>query len=272
VPRAARAVGADGCVHLDDGTTIAAEHVVLTHGARHPSMPPWATGTAAVHADEVDLSTIETGTRVVIVGGGITAAHLAVAARARGAVVQIVCRRRIVEREFDSDPGWLGPKCMQEFRAIDDDHRRAAVVHEARGGGSVPVWLLRELDVLAANPKGFEVRVDDVVGWDGKRLSLASGRSTDADAVWCATGWRADIANDVLVRPLLDRTGQAGIAGFAPLDHHLRIRSTSVHVTGPPASLVLGPSAGNLSGARRSARAIAAAVFGLERADSLGAN
>jgi hypothetical protein len=101
-------------------------------------------------------------------------------------------------------------------------------------------------------------------------VRLASGATIEADAVWCATGWRVDAASDHLLGPVLAAAGQSTVEGFVSLDHHLRIRSTAVHVTGPPASLVLGPSAGNLSGARRSGRAVAAAVFGLERADALG--
>lgn len=272
-PRAATAIAPDGCVHLDDGTAIAAEHVVVTHGARWPVMPPWATGSAAVHADQVDLSTAESGSRVVIVGGGLTAAHLAIAAHTRGASVRMVCRRSIVEREFDSDPGWLGPKFMQDFLATDDLHHRAVAVRDARGGGSIPAWLLHQLSLLSATPSPtFEMVFDDVLGWDGTHVCLASGTAIEADVVWCATGWRVDAAADGLLGPLLQCTGQHTVSGFVPLDHHLRVRSTSVHVTGPPASLVLGPSAGNLSGARRSARAVAAAVFGLERAESLGAN
>jgi hypothetical protein len=271
VPRAARAVGADGCVHLDDGTAVTAEHVVVTHGARCPAMPSWATGSSAIHADQVDLSVAEPGSRIVIVGGGITAAHLAIAAHARGASVRIVCRSDVVEREFDSDPGWLGPKLMQEFRALHDEQRRAVMVREARGGGTIPGWLLGQLGVLSANSScTFELLVDEVCGWDGAELALASGATIEADAVWCATGWRVDVAADGLLGPLLQYTGHRAVGGFAPLDRHLRVRSTPVHVTGPPASLVLGPSAGNLSGARRSARIIAAAVFGLERAASLG--
>jgi hypothetical protein len=112
--------------------------------------------------------------------------------------------------------------------------------------------------------------IDDVVGSDGTELCRASGATSEADVVWCATGWHVDAGADHLLGPLLQCAGQSTVDGFIPLDNQLRIRSTAVHVTGPPASLVLGPSAGNLSGARRSARAVAAAVFGLDRADSLG--
>ena len=74
------------------------------------------------------------------------------------------------------------------------------------------------------------------------------------------------------VPPLLQSAGQSTFGGLATLDRNLRVRSTAVHVTGPPVALMLGPSAGKLSGARRSARAIAVAMFGLERADTLWPN
>lgn len=269
--RTVTAVGVDGCVQFDDGSTVSAEHVVVTHGARSATMPSWTIGTTAMHADVVDIFTVTPGSRVVVVGGGITAAHLAIAAHARGASVRLVCRRKVVEREFDSDPGWLGPKSMQGFLAVDDLDQRASMVHEARGGGSIPAWLLRQLRCLSTNswPR-FDMMVDDVLGWDGSEVRLASGTTIEADVVWCATGWRCDAAADSVLGPMLQYIGQQTIGGFVPLDHLLRVRSTPVHVTGPPASLVLGPSAGNLAGARRSARAVSTAVFGPERSDSLG--
>jgi hypothetical protein len=266
--RAATRITHDGRVRLDDGTDLRAEHVVVTHGARQPVVPPWATGPNVVHADHVDLTSVVPGSRVVVVGGGITAAHLAIGAHARGASVQLVSHRRIREQEFDSDPGWLGPKFLAEFLACPDPAERAAAVRSARGGGSVPSWLHRRLSESATS-RGFEMVVDDIVGWDGSRLSRRSG-TTVADTVWCATGWRTDAAGDRLLGPLLECVGQSAVDGFVPLDHRLRIRSTVVHVTGPPASLMLGPSAGNLSGARRSGRRVAEAVFGPERAELLG--
>jgi hypothetical protein len=273
VPSTATGIGPDGTVRLDGGQTISAEHVVLTHGARRPTVPPWTVDSPAVHADDVDLTAVDENSRVVIVGGGITAAHLAIAAYARGASVHLVCRRPIVEREFDSDPGWLGPKYMRGFRSMTDATKRAEAVRHARGGGSVPSWLARQLDALSTRPGSRLHRVvGDIVGWDGTAVHLATGASIQADAVWCATGWCTDAASDDLLGPLLLQADGVAVDGFVCLDHLQRIPSTPVHVTGPPASLALGPSAGNLSGARRSARAVAAGVFGCERADVLGSS
>jgi hypothetical protein len=280
-PATAEAITADGCIQLADGRIIRAQHVIVTHGARQPCTPQWASGSDAVHAEQVDLSTVEAGMRVTVVGGGITAAHLAVGARARGAMVRLISRRDIVEREFDSDPGWLGPKYLQGFLATTDLADRAAAVRAARGGGSVPAWLLAELRAASGAAVGrpalspscggrLAAAVNEVSEASGTQVRLASGEVVDADALWCATGWRSDVASDRLLGPLLRSVDQQDVDGFVVLDHRLRMRSTVVHVTGPPAALALGPAAGNLSGARRSARAVASTVFGVERADQLG--
>jgi hypothetical protein len=61
----------------------------------------------------------------LILGGGIHGVH-------------IVSRHEPRERQFDSDPGWLGPKLMRGFERERSLERRRALIVGARHRGSMP--------------------------------------------------------------------------------------------------------------------------------------
>ena len=60
-----------------------------------------------------------------------------------------------------------------------------------------------------------------------------------------------------------------GTPGSPVLDSLLRVPGTKVHLAGRAATLQLGPTAGNLSGARHAAMAVVTAVFGRNEAMAL---
>jgi len=269
VADAVTSVRASGEVHLGCGTVLRGRHVVLAHNPRQPVMPPWADHTDAVlHAAQVDLRCHRIPQRVVIVGGGLSAAHLVRGAINGGADVTLLHRRPITVRDFDTHPGWLGPKEMAGFSAIGDPYRRARVAANARGGGSVPPWmqtLLRSSHTRGSLHMACAA-VDTVSGGSELVLTATQPDGTTlvvaTDEVWLATGWSTDAATDPLVGPLATRCGAApGFAGGLPVvDRHLRIPSTAVHVMGRLATLELGPTAGNVAGARQGAAVVAGAI------------
>ena len=57
---------------------------------------------------------------VFLIGGGLTDAHLALGAARRGASVDLISRRALRVRAFDTDPGWLGPKRLADFESVVD--------------------------------------------------------------------------------------------------------------------------------------------------------
>jgi hypothetical protein len=289
VPAVATHVSADGVVTVDDGSVIPARHVVLAHAPTAARWPAWAMGVDCVrHSDEVDLRMHPnmTGRRVAVVGGGIGAGHLACGAAIRGAHVHLVHRRPLVERNFDTDPGWLGPKEMRGFTAEQDLDARRVMAAAARGGGSIPGWILGDLEAQAVGgcleivhgdvrschaPAGGGVRLELTVGdnADGGRAAggravggRAVGRGVDVDEVWLATGHVLDVASDPIMGPLLRGPGRRLVGDFPVLDGHLGLPDTRVQVIGRPATLYLGPTAGNLSGARRAAELVVDAVVG----------
>ncbi len=299
VPAVATHVSTDGVVTVDDGSVIEARHVVLAHAPTTARWPAWAAGVDCVrHSDDVDLRMHPdmTGRRVAVIGGGIGAGHLACGAAIRGAHVHLVHRRPLVERNFDTDPGWLGPKEMRGFTAERDLHARGVMAAAARGGGSIPPWILdhladlADLDNLADQagggrleivhrdvhschaPAGGGVRLEFTAGDSAASNRAAGGWAAggraaggcvEVDEVWLATGHVLDIANDPIMGPLVQGPGRRLVGGFAVLDRHLGLPDTPVHVIGRPATLYLGPTAGNLSGARHAAELVVDAVVGV---------
>ncbi len=109
---------------LSDGTTMAAGRLVIATGSGTPQMPTWVgeiegnhPPEALQHSDRIHLPSLHPlqGQRILIVGGGLTSAHLALGALRRGALVHLLCRRTLRRKPFDADPGWLGPRYLKPF-------------------------------------------------------------------------------------------------------------------------------------------------------------
>lgn len=244
----------EGTIICSEGQMLRAEHVVLAHA---PQRAVWVSPLdgSATHADTIDVRTVRDGTRLTVVGGGITAGHLAIGAVERGAHVTLVSRRPLREQDFDMDAGWLGPKLMRGYLATRSLEQRARRAVAARDGGSMPAWMIRRLDQLRA----------------AGRLDVRCGPCGEepADAVWLATGWAPDPTADPLIGPLVATTGTRCVGPFVGLAAGLRLPRTSIQVVGRLATLSLGPTAGNLSGARQAALDVVARVCGVHAADRL---
>jgi cation diffusion facilitator CzcD-associated flavoprotein CzcO len=258
-------------VHLADGTQRRPDRVVLATNTRQPAVP-----SAVRHlvgrdprvrcGDAATLADTPVGGHVVVVGGGLSAGHLAVGAAERGATVTLLTRRHLRVRRFDTHPTWLGPRRRRPFEAEPDPHVRRRTIDDARGGGSVPHRMRRRLatcedrGVLDLRPKVRLVSVE--ANDDHLRVRTSDGEVVRADALWLATGGVIDVTADRLCRPLVAH-GRVTIAGGMPdLDPDLSWPGTRVHLAGAAASLVLGPTAGNLVGQRRAALRFAAVLRG----------
>lgn len=215
----------------------------------------------AVHAAQVDPALVRPDEHVVILGGGLTAGHLACSAVARGGRVTLLTRRPLVEREFDTDPGWLGPRHMQRYLATDCLTSRARLAAEARGGGSMPGWMLARL-TAAERAGSLSHRVQPTAASSEPRTTEAVVGAVveavvelDADHLWCATGWTLATTCDPVLGPLVGATACDTVGELLVLGPRLELPRTAVpvHVVGRPATLQLGPTAGNLAGARRAA-------------------
>jgi len=262
------AAAADTTLSLTDGTIVTARHTVLAVNPARRRIPNWVAEARVdqpgrvSHADDIDLRGADlSGWRLAVVGGGLTAGHLAAGAAERGADVKLLIRRGLRESMFDTDPGWLGPKYLRDFEGISDPGERLRVCLAARDGGSMPPWMTRRLRAL-----GQQGRLEIVEGTPIVEASSTEDavclRTNDATVhrfsnVWLATGSQPDVMAHPLTSMLARSHPTTVLEGWPVLDPVLRWPGTTVHLLGRPAMLALGPAAGNLWGGRMGGRLIA---------------
>jgi len=266
-PDAVIEVTADGEILTQGGDRVRADHVVW---ATNSSVPAVVFPGREADMCRVDVEIAHRPGSVAVVGGGLTAAHLVERAVERGAHVEWLTRREVELRDFDTDPGWLGPKEMEGFAAEPDPRLRLERVFAARGGGTVPPWIMRRIS--RAEQAGRVCRrvgaiaIDGVDGVDGASVVgvRVDGVAVAVEQVILATGSRPCVA----ASPPLDRLCRSVdvecIDGRPVLDNSLRLPGSVVHVMGRLAQLQLGPTAGNLAGARHGAERVVGSVVGVD--------
>ncbi|MEM9516475.1 MAG: FAD/NAD(P)-binding protein [Actinomycetota bacterium] len=253
-------------VHTTAGP-IEARHVVWTANTASRVLPDRCTdggGSSLCHSGDIDLGRIGSldGDHVVVVGGGLTAGHLVLGALARGAGVTLVTRRPIVERDFDVEPGWLGPRYLDAFERLPTPAQRLQSARDGRGGGSMPEWMCRRIEheVAAGRVEHVVSPIDGATFGDAGGEVWVAGRAIAADHCWLATGTRPDALADPALAAHVDHH----IDGIPIVDADLRIGAAPIHVTGRLATIEVGPAAGNLWGARAAARRISRALTGID--------
>jgi lysine/ornithine N-monooxygenase len=261
-------------VTLDDGTQLCAAHVVMATNPVSPVLPGWLHDARVLHggepgllhSGEFSLARVGDAGRMVVVGGGLTAAQLVAGASRAGAEVTWLTRADLRVRDLDIEATWLGPEFVR-FQAIAEPSRRVGAASRARGGGSIPPaeravmhQLVRQKAVRALNG----CRVRDVGRRAGAwRLRLEhEGRSQTvvADTVVAATGSRAHVREESLLRPLHRTFGIRHVRGFPALTADLRPCRLPVHLMGPLALTQVGPATRTLIGARIAAERLVAAI------------
>jgi cation diffusion facilitator CzcD-associated flavoprotein CzcO len=261
-------------VGLSDGATVIAEKVVLATGNGVPQWPSWVAAIsgnppaeALQHSDGIDLPSLRLrhGERVLIVGGGLTSAHLSLGALRRGAQVQLLCRRCLKHRPFDADPGWLGPRYLKAFHAEPCMRRRHRLVHEARDGGSITPEADAEL--RQAQRRGdlqlHEHCEVEAARWGSGewKIVCTDGHQLCADRIWLATGHRQGVSQHPLLRQLQQQRPIDLINDWPVLNPDLSWPGSAVHVMGGLTALQIGPAARNLFGGRQAAQRICRAVI-----------
>lgn len=223
---------------------VRARSVVL---AVNPAAPLWPEQvnrrSSALHGDDVRLEDVRRGDAVVVVGGALTAAHLALRAADRGARVHLVARGPLRTRLTDAEAKWLG-QALPDFARLPPEQRWEQV--RAARRGTVPPSVR---DAVRRHPL-VTVVTRPVQQVQGGEVVLAGGRRLKADHVWLATGHRFDARDCPLTANLQEQVPVPLVDGLPVLGDHLSWGGTGVHVTGGLAALSVGPTARNLVGAR----------------------
>ncbi|MBH0229088.1 FAD/NAD(P)-binding protein [Halobacillus yeomjeoni] len=251
------------------GETIEAERVVLAMGVNHvPHDPLWSkemSGHPSVsHLFDFNRSLPAQG-EVIIVGGGMTAAHTATTLAASKMIKQVTVVKRHPFRvhDFDSDPGWLGPKYLNGYRKVNCYIERRRIIQEARHKGSIT----RELRVkLQRQVKAGKLKIctGDILRaeTDDNRIQLSMSNQTVVigDSLVLATGAHSGLPGKEWLKPAIDTLDlPCAPCGFPIVQPNLEW-SQGLFVAGALAELEIGPVSRNIAGARKAAERITASA------------
>jgi cation diffusion facilitator CzcD-associated flavoprotein CzcO len=263
------------CLQHSNGEETIARRVVLATGGGTASLPNWVQQIQPnyppdrlLHSHDIDLRSRSVsereslklaGEKVLIIGGGLTSGHLAVGAMNKGAKVMLMYRRRLQEKLFDADPGWLGPKYLKGF-FNQDWLTRSRLIQSARDGGSITPEIMLKLNRSKREGKLEVYEECQIVkaSWQGSRWQVVcdNGAEYQCDRIWLGTGTRLDAFSHPLLQQILTNFPTEMIQGLPILDAHLRIPGLPLFLMGSLAALQVGPVARNLSGARMASQKI----------------
>lgn len=282
-------------VQTEQGDGIEARNVVLALGMGDQlNWPHWATQLkgenrqAKIHhifSSDFKRRELPKDQDVVIVGAGITAAQLALSLLTHNPERQVtlVSRHFLRKEDFDSDPGWLGPRLLTGFQREADYSKRRAMIQKARNRGSLASEVTQSLQKAILHDKTIRMELAEIDSAScqssGKKLQLhirpyqldetqyhktgdLSFRFSDqvqlleTDTVVLATGFEAKRPGGALIDEAVQSMNlPTAKDGFPVVDRYLRWRE-GLFVMGPLAELEVGPVSRNISGARLAAKRI----------------
>ncbi|WP_216828405.1 FAD/NAD(P)-binding protein [Alkalihalobacterium elongatum] len=248
-------------VILKDGQELESKNVILAIGlSEHPFWPEWA---VTAKENEASISHIfdrtqqvtETAKSIAIIGGGISAAHAAIkwSQHLPGNTVQI-SRHSLRVHQFDSDPGWLGPKLMRNFQTVSSYDKRREMIRKARHRGSMPLDIKAKIGkqiksgaLSFLQDEVMEVQANSSLN----KITLQSGQQIKADHILLATGFHQSPPGiEWLNSTIQDRKLQCAACGYPILSTSLQW-DEGLYAIGALSELEIGPVARNISGARR---------------------
>ena len=261
-------------VELSTGEELSAKRIVLAMGSGEaPAWPTWAPqdDPRVSHVFEANFDRWpEEQERVMVIGGGISAGQIALRLVKEGHRVHLVSRHEFREHQFDSDPGWLGPKYMKGFSRERDVNQRRSLITEARHKGSVPPDVLRGLRraIQKGSLSWYQGEVESVDGQgDELTLQISTGDTVQVQRILLATGFSTKRPGGSFVDQLVQSASlPCAHCGYPIVDEGLRWHPR-LHVSGPLAELEIGPSSRNIAGARRAGDRIVATALAVKAAE-----
>ncbi|WP_121641858.1 FAD/NAD(P)-binding protein [Bacillus vallismortis] len=251
---------------IDGAGTLTGERAVLAMSFSHqPFWPEWAKPfqyDGVYHVFDKDVHGVSNKrVQMAVVGGGITAAHYAVKLADDGHDVTMLARHPFRIYDFDSDPGWLGPKYMKAFSKTSDYQQRRQWITSARHRGSFPKDMSRKLAVYKEEGriKVIQDEIESCQKTDDDKLMIhgkASQSPYKYERIALATGFTSDISRFDWVQRAAqaEQLPYAG-CGFPIVGKDLEW-GKGLYVMGAFAELEIGPTARNISGARKAAYTI----------------
>jgi NADPH-dependent 2,4-dienoyl-CoA reductase/sulfur reductase-like enzyme len=239
--------------------TVTAQHAVLCLGEERRPAPEawWGGGPPPRGVSYWDEPAPPGGERRLVVGAGLTAAHLITGALAAGRQVHWVVRETGERYQCaDVNSSFFRPEGRARFDGVDRAgrlelmrrFRRASIMFEFR-----PLLQQAEADGRLVVHRGEAVKE---IG-DGVVCLLESGRRLEVDSAVLALGTTPSIGSGLLPP---DVVGERD--GWPDLDERTLCyaRTPRVSVVGAAAALVLGPAGRNIDGHRVATARVAASI------------
>lgn len=263
---------AKGLHRVSDGWRVETDHgdlkarrVVLALGlSEQPHTPDWAKALPAdapirhIFSPGFDRNSL-TG-QIAVVGGGITAAQVALAL-AEENPGQVALIRRHAERvhDFDADTGWMNAINLAGFAKITDWAERRRVIKQARHRGSVPPEVAEglraavqvgALELITASVDSAKAEGSTVT------LCLHTGEHRRFDHVVLATGFDQHRPGGKFLDDAVAEYSLPTAPDGYPIVSPSLAWSDGLYVSGPLAELEVGPASRNILGARMSGNRI----------------
>ena len=195
--------------------------------------------------------------KIVIVGGGLTAGTLAKSLSERGHHVALIARKALKTEQFDFPPIWLGPKALSEFANETNFPQRYDIIQQNRGEGSITSDIMETL-VSASNIVLYpKTCIRNIVATEEcpstQRLQIETTRGTliDVSRVILATGYRFDLRRYGFLAELITKHQIPIVRGLPCLDDDLQLQPVQdLFGSGTIAQLQIGPASSNIAGAQ----------------------
>ena len=216
--------------------------------------------------------------RVLIIGGGQTAAHLALLAANHQCSATIACRKKLSIKPFDLDLPVMGDtraEVLAELWKHDDPVDRIEFMKALRGGGSVSNEVFQEFLRMAETPDDDdpaempctlmeEVEVIEA-SWNGEgaiQVDFSDGSEGEFELIWLATGGNLDLSCIPFLNSLMNQRPITTVSGLPLLEPDLSWdKQCPFYILGAFSQLELGPDALNMAGARSGSVRVAKALL-----------
>ncbi|WP_238532163.1 hypothetical protein [Planococcus antarcticus] len=196
-----------------------------------------------------------------VIGGGISAVHLTLKLNKMfPQQVTLLKQNPFRIHDFDSDPGWLGPKKQTAFHKTHCYQNRREQIIKARYKGSIPrdlyIKLLHQQRKNTKLTMNGEVHQGKFEKGTIKLYNKSSQLLQESGTVLLATGFQAMLPGKEWLAPAIeDNHLKCANCGYPIVAENLQW-GQSLYVMGALAELEIGPIARNISGARQAAERI----------------
>ncbi|KAI3377486.1 hypothetical protein L3Q82_008667, partial [Scortum barcoo] len=237
----------------------------------------------------------EAGQKVMVVGGGLTSAHVVSIALQQGAShVTWVMRKHLQLKQFDvGDVESLvgryshvehgirmdGQAYLRQFYNERSLHKRLAMIQQARKGGAVTPEAYIHLQPFILKGQ-VEVKTYCQVSeasWCYRNqawsVSLSTGDHWTGDMIWLATGCKLDVKQDPLLSEVMKEFPIQVIDGWPCISESLRwSEECPLYMMGQYTALQVGPHAVNLAGGQAASMRIAKDITRRQQQDNADAS